>query len=90
MFRSETKTRCTLDKMTCINIVLLMSNTHILFLLYILIMDILINSSVLGRIYHTLPHRYGMVHKEHWQRTIGRQQGVDMLVAGDATCPVIW
>jgi hypothetical protein len=53
MFRSETKARCTLDEMTCINIVLLVSNTHIFFLLYILIMDILIQSSVLGRIYIT-------------------------------------
>jgi hypothetical protein len=76
--------------MTCINIVLLMSNTHILFLLYILIMDILIHSSVLRKNITYYLHRYGMVHKEHWQRTIGRQQGADMLVAGDATCPVIW
>jgi hypothetical protein len=74
-------------RMTCINIVLLVSNTRILLLLYILIMDVLIH---LGRIYHTLPHRYGMVHKEHWQRIIGRQQGADMFVAGDAACPVIW
>lgn len=45
------------------------------------------------KITHCPIDRYGMVHEEHRQRTVGRQQGVDMLVglvAGDAACLVIW
>ena len=55
-------------------------------------MDVRIHRSVLVRtkITHYPIDRYGMVHEEHRQRTVGRQQGVDMLVPGDDACLVIW
>jgi hypothetical protein len=44
----------------------------------------------LQRTLHIASHRYAVLHEEYWQRSNWNKQGVDMIVADDAACRVIW